>query len=188
MSLARRMFFSSAFLAFAAAPALAGGVEISGAIQVSESWTRATVRGASVGAGYMTIDNRGGEADALTGASSDRAERVEIHESREEDGIMTMRAAPKEGLKIKPGKQLVLKPGGYHMMLIGLKSALLPGEIVHLTLHFARAGDVGADLTVEGFGAQAPGAGPKPAAKPDKDNAVKEKSNKDMEEPPSISY
>lgn len=147
--MSRKIAFSSAFLLLSAVPALAGGVE------VSQAWCRATVRGASVAAGYLTIDNQGGAADVLKGAASDRAERVEIHQSREENGIMTMRAVPK-GIEIKAGKQLVLKPGGYHLMIIGLKSAFLPGETVHVTLHFDKAGDIGADLKVGGFGASGP--------------------------------
>ncbi|MBB4197685.1 hypothetical protein GGD83_001477 [Rhodoblastus sphagnicola] len=163
MSRMQIIVIGSALLAFAAAPALAEGIEVTGA------WSRATVRGASVGVGYMTIDNETGATDTFTGAASDRADRAEIHESREQDGVMTMRAVPK-GVEIKAGKRLELKPGGYHVMLIGLKSALLPGETVHVTLHFAKAGDVGADLQVEGFGAQGP-ANPPAATKP----AAKEK-------------
>jgi copper(I)-binding protein len=63
---------------------------------------------------------------------------------------------------IEPGKQLILQPGGTHLMIVGLKSAFLPGEIVHVTLHFAKAGDIGADLKVVGFGALGPEG--KPAA------------------------
>ncbi|MCW2275068.1 copper chaperone PCu(A)C [Rhodoblastus acidophilus] len=154
--MSRQIAFITALL-LAVSPALAGGVE------VSQPWSRATVRGASVAAGYMTIDNQGGAADTLKGGVTDRAERVEIHQSREEGGIMTMRAVPK-GVEIKPGKQLVLKPGGYHLMIIGLKSAFLPGETVHVTLQFEKAGDVGADLKVVGFGANGP-EGTKPAEK-----------------------
>ncbi|MCW2283355.1 copper(I)-binding protein [Rhodoblastus acidophilus] len=152
----RHIAFSAALL-LAVSPALAGGVE------VSQAWSRATVRGASVAAGYLTVDNQGGAADVLKGGVSDRADRIEIHQSREENGIMTMRAVPK-GIEIKPGQQLVLKPGGYHLMLIGLKSAFLPGETVRVTLQFEKAGDVGADFKVVGFGATGP-EGAKPAEK-----------------------
>jgi copper(I)-binding protein len=155
-------FFAAALTFFAAAPAFAAGVEVSAA------WTRATVRGASVGVGFMTIDNQSGEADTLTGGACDCAERVEIHETREEAGIMTMRAVPK-GVEIKPGNIVTLKPGTFHLMLIGLKTHFLPGESVHLTLHFAKSGDVGADLKVEAFGAQSPTAEkpPTPEKAPD---------------------
>jgi copper(I)-binding protein len=72
---------------------------------------------------------------------------------------MTMRALP-EGIEIKPGATVVLKPGSYHLMLVGLKSVLLPGEVVHLTLNFAKAGPIAVDLPVEGFGATGPTAAP----------------------------
>ena len=94
---------------------------------------------------------------------------------------MTMRAAP-DGVAIKPGKPLAFQPGGYHLMIVGLKSAFLPGESVHVTLHFAHAGDIGADLKVEGFGATGPEAEsppPRPAGK---------QAPAAKEEPPSISY
>lgn len=154
--MSRQIAFAPALL-LAVSPALADG------IAVSQGWTRATVRGASVAAGYMTIDNQGAAPDVLKGGVSDRAERIEIHQSREEGGIMTMRAVPK-GIDIKPGKPLALKPGGYHLMIIGLKSAFLPGETVHVTLQFEKAGDVATDLKVVGFGATGPEGG-KPAEK-----------------------
>jgi len=155
--MSRPIAFVSALLFLAVSPARADGIE------VSQAWSRATVRGASVAAGYLTIDNQGGAADVLKSGATDRADRVEIHQSREEGGVVTMRAVPK-GIEIKPGKQVVLKPGGYHLMLIGLRSALLPGDTVRVTLHFDKAGDVGADLKVVGFGANGPD-GAKPAAK-----------------------
>jgi copper(I)-binding protein len=158
MSFARKIFIASALLAATAAPALAEGIEI------SNGWTRVTVRGASVGVGYMTIDNQSGAADTLASASCDCAGRVEIHESVEKAGLMTMRALPK-GVEIKAGKQLALKPGGHHLMLVGLKGPFVLGDTVHMTLHFAKAGDIGADLKVQPFGAQGLEA-PKPAAKP----------------------
>ena len=155
--MSRQIAFSSVILLLSAFPALAGEME------VSQAWSRATVRGASAAAGYLTIDNQGGATDVLKGAASDRAERIEIHQSREENGVMTMRAVP-NGVEIKADKQLVLKPGGYHLMIIGLKTAFLPGEIVHVTLHFDKAGDVDADLKVVAFGASGP-EGSKPEAK-----------------------
>lgn len=141
------------------AAGLFSGLAAAADINVSAPWSRATVRGASVGVGFLTIANTGKEPDKLLGATSPLAEKVEIHETRAEGGIMTMRALPK-GIDIKPGATLVLKPGSYHLMLIGLKSVLLPGEIVHLTLSFSKAGPIDVDLPVEGFGATGPSAPP----------------------------
>ena len=134
---------------FAAGAAYAGGIE------VKAPWTRATVAGASVAAGYLAIENKGAEADRLTGASTAAAEKVEIHEMRMEDDIMKMRALP-EGVEIKPGETVTLKPGGVHLMLFGLKQRLIPGATVPVTLSFARAGQIAVVLPVQSVGAMAP--------------------------------
>jgi copper(I)-binding protein len=148
----RKILFASALAVGGVAPALAGD------IVVSAPWGRATVRGASVAAFYFTIENKGKGSDRLLSATSDVSERAEIHETRVEDGIAKMRAAP-EGVEIKPGATLVFKPGSFHLMAVGLKEPLFPGTKVHLLLTFAKAGGVPADLVVEPFGGQAPAAG-----------------------------
>ncbi len=134
-------------------------------IEVKGPWTRATVHGASVAVGFLTIENKGAETDRLTSASADVAEKVELHETRMENGVMQMRALP-QGAEIKPGATLVLKPGSYHLMLLGLKGQLLPGGAVHLTLTFSKAGQVEVTMPVETVGATGPVSAAKPAEKP----------------------
>jgi copper(I)-binding protein len=126
-----------------------------GGIEVRAPWTRATVFGASVAAGFLTIEDKGKEADRLTGASSDVAQKVEIHEMRMEDGVMKMRALP-DGIEIKPGETVTLKPGGLHLMMVGLKEKLVPGATVHVTLNFAKAGPIPVELPVQAVGATTP--------------------------------
>ncbi len=169
MAFARKMLIAAVLTALSS-PVSAGGVE------VNLPWMRATVRGASVAAGYLTLTNKGTESDVLVSARTDKAERAEIHESKLVDGLMTMRAMPK-GVEIKPGATVVFKPEGLHLMLVGLTGPLLPGESVPVTLHFAKAGDVAADFAVMPFGFT----GSAPLAKP----AEKAPSK---EEAPSISY
>jgi copper(I)-binding protein len=72
------------------------------------------------------------------------------------NGVMKMRPLDK-GLAIEPGKTLKLAPGGHHLMLFDLKSALKQGEQVPVTLEFEKAGKVKLSLDVQGIGAQAPG-------------------------------
>ncbi len=168
MIFSRKAFWASAALAaglFAGAAMFfpAGGACAD--IKVSAPWSRASVRGASVGVGFLTIENKGKEADRLLGGTTDSAEKVEIHETRSEGGIMKMLALP-EGIEIKPGQTVVFKPGAFHLMLVGLKAALFPGEVVHATLNFAKAGPIAVDLPVEGFGATGPSAAPPPAEPP----------------------
>jgi hypothetical protein len=72
---------------------------------------------------------------------------------------MTMRPLDK-GLVIEPGKTVKLAPGGYHLMLLDLKSPLKQGDKLPVTLEFERAGKVSLSFDVQGMGAQGPaGAG-----------------------------
>lgn len=92
----------------------------------------------STAAGYVTLVNRGAERDALVAASADAAARVELHQTRSMSGMMMME--PVEKVELAPGGRVELKPGSYHLMLIGLTRALTPGQTVTLTLQFERAG------------------------------------------------
>jgi len=74
------------------------------------------------------------------------------------NGVMTMRSLDK-GLAIEPGKTVKLAPGGYHLMLMDLKTPLKQGDKVPLTLEFEKAGKVTLSLEVQGVGAQAPAGG-----------------------------
>lgn len=94
-------------------------------------------------AAYLKIKNRSGDADRLLRVESDIAQAVELHESVMENDIMTMR--PVNFIEIPASGEVELKPGGLHIMLIGLNEALRPGAKVQLTLVFEKAGN----LTVE---------------------------------------
>jgi periplasmic copper chaperone A len=127
-----------------------------GSLKISASWARATPKGAGVGGGYMTITNIGTVPDRLIDGATDIASRFEIHEMSMDNGVMKMRMLPK-GLEIKPGETVTFKPGGYHVMLMGLKQQLVQGQHFKATLEFEKAGKVDIDFAVEGIGAQAPG-------------------------------
>jgi copper(I)-binding protein len=122
-------------------------------LQIDHPWTRATPPGAGTAGGYMTIANNGGEADRLTGGVSPLG-RVEIHMMEMVDGVMKMRRLP-EGLEIAAGETVELKPGGHHLMLVGLKGAIVKGSHVPLTLTFERAGEVDIELAVTPIGTPA---------------------------------
>jgi copper(I)-binding protein len=96
--------------------------------------------------GYVTILNRGTSPDALVGASADVAVRVELHETRNMSGMMMMEPVAK--VEVAPGARVELRPGSYHLMLIGLTRALTPGQTVDLTLRFERAGALTTRATV----------------------------------------
>jgi hypothetical protein len=153
----RTAFIIAATLAtFATLPAQAEDVTV-GSLKISAPWARATPKGAGVGGGYMKITNTGTTPDRLIGGATDVAGRFEVHEMSMDNGVMKMRPVT-GGLEIKPGQTVELKPGGYHVMLMGLKEQLVQGQHFKATLEFAKAGKVDVDFAIEGIGAQNPGA------------------------------
>jgi periplasmic copper chaperone A len=127
-------------------------------IAVEQPWARATPAGAMTGAVYMTLVNKAKDADRLTAASSDVASKVQIHEMGVVNGIMQMRQLV-NGLEIPAGGSVTLKPGGYHMMLIGLKKRLIAGQTLPLTLTFAKAGNISITVPIKAIGATQAGMG-----------------------------
>lgn len=129
-----------------------------GSLKIAHPWARATPKGAPVGGGYLTITNTGSAPDRLVGGASDISNRFEIHEMSMDNGVMRMRAVAK-GLEIKPGQTIEFKPGGYHVMFVGLRKGLEQGQRVAATLEFERAGKVAVEFAVESIGAQNPASG-----------------------------
>ncbi len=117
-------------------------------IRIVDPWARAAMQmgGTSTSAVYLVIRNEGEQADRLLGAESEAAQTVELHQSKMEGG--TMKMEPVEAIDIPPGGQVELKPGGLHIMLIGLKRDLPAGERLTLVLHFERAGDIEVEAEV----------------------------------------
>ncbi|MDP2410650.1 MAG: copper chaperone PCu(A)C [Pseudolabrys sp.] len=129
-----------------------------GGLKIDHPWARATPKGASVGGGYLKIANTGETSDRLVSGTSDVSQRFEIHEMSMDGGVMKMRALPK-GLEIKPGHTLELKPGGYHVMFVGLNRPLEQGQRIKATLEFEKAGKVEVEFAVEAIGSQPSGHG-----------------------------
>jgi copper(I)-binding protein len=154
----RQFFACTFFVLVLAAPARAEEVK-AGDLVITQAWSRATPGGAKVAGGYLTIENKGAAADRLIGGSADVAGKVQVHEMATSNGVMTMRPLDK-GLSIEPGKTVKFAPGGYHLMLLDLKSPLKQGDKVPVTLEFEKAGKVKLTFDVQGVGAQgAAGAG-----------------------------
>ena len=111
------------------------------AISVSDPWVRAAVAGSqATSAAYMVIRNNTGTADRLVAASCQAATSVELHRSEMSGGMMKM--APVDGLAVPARGEIALKPGSYHVMMIGLPNDLQAGEPISLTLRFERTGDL----------------------------------------------
>ncbi|MDB5364380.1 MAG: hypothetical protein JWM77_307 [Rhodospirillales bacterium] len=142
-------------LIFAAALALSTTAHAADTKPVAENgWARATAVGQSVGAGFLTLRNPGDTADKLVSASSDVAAKVELHTHLNDNGVMKMRPV-EGGLEIPAKGSVTLAPGGYHLMLMGLKAPLTEGQHVMLTLVFEKAGPITTHLMVGGAGAKA---------------------------------
>lgn len=111
-------------------------------ITVENPWVRTAMMADGNSAAYMVIKNNAGQADALIGAATDVAAAAELHEMVMEGDVMKMRPVAGQRIEIPARGQVELKPGGLHVMLIGLKQKLDPGATVDLTLRFEKAGEV----------------------------------------------
>lgn len=120
-----------------------------GDIVIEHAWARATP--AKSGGVFVTLKNEGATPDRLTGASAKIAEMAGLHMTKNDGGVMKM--LPVGGIDIPPHATVALKPGGYHVMLMGLSLPLKTGNTFPLTLTFAKAGPVTVTVKVEAAGA-----------------------------------
>ncbi|MCW2382477.1 MULTISPECIES: copper chaperone PCu(A)C [unclassified Sphingobium] len=141
------ILIAAGFAAALVAPATAQGVKKDG-LTIDRPWARETARGQSAGGGFLAITNSARTDERLTGGSTPVATRVEIHSMSMEGGVMRMRPL-KNGLPVAAGGSVALKPGGFHIMFMGLKRPLVRGETIPVTLDFARAGKVQVSFAVE---------------------------------------
>ena len=125
-----------------------------GGLHIGHPWTRATPGGADVAGGFLSITNSGTTDDRLIAVSIDGVTRVDIHEMTMDNGMMVMRPL-KDGLVVPAGATVELKPGSFHIMMMGLSQPFKEGETVKATLTFEKAGQIAIDFKVE-----APGSNP----------------------------
>lgn len=136
------------------APAAADDGKV-GDLMLETPWARATPGAAKNGAAFMMIHNHGSATDRLVAAASDVAARVELHTHINKDGVMQMREVA--GIEVPAGGMAELKPGGFHVMMMGLKAPLKEGESFPLTLTFENAGSATVDVKIESVGAMSGG-------------------------------
>jgi copper(I)-binding protein len=122
-----------------------------GTITVGHPYARATASGQPNGGAYLKLVNNGAAADRLVSVSADVARSVELHSMSMDGNVMRMRQV--DGVELPAGKTVELKPGGLHVMLIGLKAPLKKGEKFPVRLKFEKAGEVTVTVNVEGSGA-----------------------------------
>jgi periplasmic copper chaperone A len=128
--------------------AVASGDVTAGHLTITGAWARPMLPGQPAGGGYLTIANRGQAADKLVSVSSPNAGRVEIHTMEVVNDVMVMRPV-EGGLDIPAGATLELKPGGQHVMFMGVKEPFKEGGSVPVTFEFEKAGNVEVMLPVQ---------------------------------------
>ena len=143
-----RVFVVSVAAAACAATGAAAHEYKVGAIDIGHPWSRPTPKEANIAGGYLTITNKGKTADRLIGGSSPVASQIEVHEIVDVDGMAKTRPVA-NGIEIKPGKTVELKPGSYRILLLGLKEPFQLGQKVKGRLVFEKAGPVEIVYNVE---------------------------------------
>ncbi|HET7791956.1 MAG TPA: copper chaperone PCu(A)C [Rhizobacter sp.] len=137
-----------AALAFACAAALAHAHSFTlGDLKIGHPYARATVAGQPTGGAFLSVENHGRADDRLLAASAEVAKAVELHTMSMEGDVMRMRQV--EAIDLPVGKAVALKPGGLHIMLMGLKAPLKEGDKFPLKLKFEKAGEVTVQVNVE---------------------------------------
>lgn len=113
-------------------------------VKIEQAWARPTVPGQQGGGGFLSITSA--SPDRLVSGSTPLAERFELHTMAMKGDVMEMRQV--DAIELPPGKTVELKPGGLHVMFIGLKQPLALGSKVPVTLKFEKAGDVKVEFDV----------------------------------------
>jgi copper(I)-binding protein len=126
-----------------------------GSIEIVSPWARATAVSASTGGAFLTIVNKGSTDDRLLSISTPAAGKAELHRTENDNGVAKM--TPIDALEVKAGHRIALAPGGYHIMLMGLKAPLKEGESFPLTLTFDKAGTIDVMVKVGKAGAMGSG-------------------------------
>jgi copper(I)-binding protein len=101
----------------------------------------------ATGAVFMKLLNRGGQADSLVSAETDVATKVELHKTTMTDGVMKM--SPVKSIEIPARGEVILKPGDFHIMLMGLNKDLNVGDRFGVKLNFEKSGPLELDVTVQ---------------------------------------
>jgi copper(I)-binding protein len=114
-------------------------------LQIKGGWSRPAPAGGT-GAGYFTVINAGSKPETLTHVESPLAQKVEMHSMTMDGTVMKM--GPVTSIVVPAGGQVSFAPGGYHLMMIGLKKPLAVGDKAPLTLTFASGAKMATTLSV----------------------------------------
>lgn len=142
-----RCMFALAAATLALNTAMADDYNV-GKLHIDHAHARATVPGQSSAAAYISVENKGQVSDKLLSVASPIAKSAEVHSMSMDGDMMRMREVSE--LELKPSARIVMHPGGgYHIMLVGLKQPLKPGEKIPLNLRFEKAGKIDIIVSVD---------------------------------------
>lgn len=142
MSASFRRRFALVALVAAGLPTLANA---QAALKVEGAWARPTVKGQAAGGGFLKITGGAGP-DKLVAVAADVSKSVELHSMAMDGDVMRMRQIA--AIDVPAGQVVELKPGGLHVMFMGLKEPLKAGQSIPLTLRFEKAGEMKVDMKV----------------------------------------
>jgi copper(I)-binding protein len=111
------------------------GIASAAGFMVKDAWVREAPPNAMALGAFATLHNGSDKARTLVAARSAVANKVELHKTIMEDNLAKM--VPQEKVEIAAGSEVMLQPGGLHIMLIGPKQALKAGDKVEVVLEFA---------------------------------------------------
>jgi periplasmic copper chaperone A len=155
-----RPFLAACAIAFCLAPIAAGADDLSAhpeGLHIHDAYARIQGGVGGSGAVFFMVHNNTETDDRLLAATTDAAERAELHtHSEDANGVMTM-GEIEGGIALAAGDVIELARGGDHVMLMGLTRALKNGDTIALTLTFEVAGDITLDVPVDN--ARKPGEG-----------------------------
>jgi copper(I)-binding protein len=143
-------------LATGAAPAAKkGGPWKLGDIVVEQAWARLVPGGAGPGSVYLTVHNKSGEDDLLLAVDSTVAEATAVYSTTVKDGVASMDPMPL-GVSLPSHGELVMRPGGIHIMMTGVSRNTKVGDLLPVKMVFRDAGTLDFEVPVVPFGAGDP--------------------------------
>jgi len=145
MSAFFRILILTGIGAFVAAPAL------SSSITIEKAFARTSIGTARNSAAFMSITNHSDKEDRLLAVKTKIASKPSLHNHINDNGIMKMRRV--EYVTIAGNDRFELKPGGFHIMLMGLKAPLIEGNQFNMTLIFKNAGEISVSVKIKKLGA-----------------------------------
>jgi len=114
-----------------AALAMAAGIA-QASVTATDAWVRGTVPAQQTTGVFVTLQSS--EESRLVAVTTPAARSAEIHASEQKQGVMHMHAL--DAIALPAGQRVELKPGSFHIMLVGLTRALSAGDTVPLTFTF----------------------------------------------------